>query len=176
MPQPSRARLRSEPKLAAGGLTSQELWLQIFPRPSARPSWVPLSYCQSRDRQPCPALEPRGPPHPSPAPPSSPWVVVDPIQPSSLQPFGHGELKTEQTEGQWWRPSSLGLPGRQLLWGHSLGAHSSRREAESRAPRQDKGAGSPAAPLSSSHSSSLDSPTCQPRVHVSWHTAWIPSG
>lgn len=89
-----------EPKPAAPSLTSPRLWLQTSV-PGRWPSWVPPSYA---DPDPPPALAHpharEGTPHASPALRSSPWVVVNPVQPTSLEPFGHGELETERAKGQ----------------------------------------------------------------------------
>lgn len=76
---------------------------------------------------------PEGTPHTSLALPSSPWVLVDPVQPSSLHPFGHGELETEQVEGRSGAGATPGCPGREaaIFWNTAPPHHSSTpREVE----------------------------------------------
>lgn len=134
-----------------------------------QPSWVPLSPCQPRDLQPCYPRARGPPPPPSPALPGSPRVVVDPVQPSSLQPFSHGELETTEQAvsagDSSWRVS-LGLP-REATALTTASGPPLREEAESRAP--------PASlRLAPPRITSLNLPNCQPGLRMSRDIDWIP--
>lgn len=134
-----------------------------------QPSWVPLSPCQPRHLQPCYPRARGPPPPPSPVLPGSPRVVVDPVQPSSLQPFSHGELETTEQAvsagDSSWRVS-LGLP-REATALTTASGPPLQEEAESRAP--------PAfLCLAPPRATSLNLPNCQPGLHMSRDIDWIP--
>ena len=92
-PRPSGVTLRFQPRPAASAPTSLRLWLQTSQSGARWQPREPPGDSKPRHLQPVPPAR-------VPAPRSSPGVVVNPVQPASLQPRGHGELEKEQAAGQ----------------------------------------------------------------------------